>query len=693
MQQYYTLEEAASKLMLSPDDLREMAKSKKIRAFQDKGSWRFRTQDVEEEARKRGVGSEPELAIGEAPPRKSTKPPGKSKLRPDEDVLAVDFDLEQSGAGPRSGSKKSSGPKSPRPKAGSDSDVRLVQDSELDFKIDEAPKPASKSPTKSRKSKIAPGDSGVKLSGDKPSDSDVKVVPAANDSDVKPRPSKSPSDSDIRLQDADEPGKKRKDGGAVTEEVIDLDAEEAELSKTQPKPGKKRVSPSSPALPVSSPFELSEDDLDLDEPKKKTPSGKVKKSGLGKKGKGRNKDEDSSSDFELIPFDSTKSPVELGSGEIPLLAGDEDVDLGAVGDLAKGAGNSGINIDDPADSGISLEEDDSDEFELTLESGSAAKPKSKPKPSSKPAKGSSSPAKGKSAPPPKQEEMGDDSSSEFELSVGDDSSSEFELSLDDDGANEDSSSEFELSLDDSGETAGLDDSDSESGSDSEFELTLDDEGNLGGDEDAGEVFESTNFDVPALEDDESASEAVALDEEDTDLDGDDFEISLDEESDSDSASQVVAIDGDEEEADVDAPTIARPKPVKGGKGKGKAAPVVVEEEEDEAGMDFDIEESTPKGKKKPVKKPAVSVEDEDDADEEDEEETEQPPAPAPEWGVLPALMLMPAVVVLFLVGIMGYELSQGQFGYSRPAKGSKPVVDWIARPVADAMDTPLPKEQ
>src|SRR3954453_3941448 len=99
MQQYYTLEEAASKLMLSPDELRQMAKSKKIRAFQDKGSWRFRTQDVEEEARKRGVGSDPEVQIGEsssaskAPSSVSKRPSKLGKQKPaDEDALAVDFD-------------------------------------------------------------------------------------------------------------------------------------------------------------------------------------------------------------------------------------------------------------------------------------------------------------------------------------------------------------------------------------------------------------------------------------------------------------------------------------------------------------------------------------------------------------------------------------------------------------------------
>ena len=65
MQQYLTLEEAAKMLLISVDDLREMAKKKTIRAFQDRGSWRFRLQDIEELARKRGINSDPEVRLAE----------------------------------------------------------------------------------------------------------------------------------------------------------------------------------------------------------------------------------------------------------------------------------------------------------------------------------------------------------------------------------------------------------------------------------------------------------------------------------------------------------------------------------------------------------------------------------------------------------------------------------------------------
>src|SRR5262249_27811168 len=66
MQQYYTLEQAAQILRSTPDQLKEMARKKEVRAFQDRSGWRFRAQEIDELARARGLGSDPELPLGEA---------------------------------------------------------------------------------------------------------------------------------------------------------------------------------------------------------------------------------------------------------------------------------------------------------------------------------------------------------------------------------------------------------------------------------------------------------------------------------------------------------------------------------------------------------------------------------------------------------------------------------------------------
>ena len=645
MQQYLTLEEAAKMLQLSADELREMARKKTIRAFQDRGSWRFRLQDVEEAARKRGINSDPEVRLGES----------RNKAD-DEDEVPLGRDKPS--PGPRSAKGKGT-PSTPKP--GSDSDVRLVldEDVQLSIDLDSDRKKAEASGQKStrspapkgskRKSRLDSVDSGVFLVGgpNDPSDSDVKVIPTGKDSGARKK-SNDPSDSDIRLGDLPSSAKKKgREANVITEE-IDLDAEEARLAEKAKKKGKDtgkgrpptKVTGKSP-LPTQSPFEISEPDFDLDRP-------------TGKVSKPKKKSEtESSSDFELIPFDSSKSPADL-------LADDGAVDLGS-GVAGGHGGNSGINLDDPADGGISLESGGSDEmaFDLSLD----ADPSSPSSQSLKPE---------------------DDSSSEFELSIDadsssevsvdgsdkDNSSSEFELSVEDPDA--ESSSEFELSLDASDESSELVADDSNS--DSEFELTLDDDGGLAaGDEDGKDIFEDTSFDVPALDDD-SGSEAVAVDDADTDLEGSDFEISLDEDSSTDDSagSEVVNLDEDED-ADEGAATIARAKkPAKKGK-KGVRV-------DDESQIDLDIADSAPKAKKG---KKAV-----DDEDADSEDELDRPAAVAAvasDWGVFPAVLLFPTVLVLFVVGLMGFELVRGMWGYHRPSPVGRPLIDAIARQVDDTL--------
>jgi excisionase family DNA binding protein len=644
MQQYLTLEEAAKMLHLSTDELREMARKKTIRAFQDRGSWRFRLQDIEEAARKRGINSDPEVRLGES-----------KKNVADDDDDEVPLGKEKSSHSPR-GAKAKGVP--PTPKPGSDSDVRLVLDEDVQLIIDHdsghKPESSGQKSTRSpapkggkRQSRLDSVDSGVRLVGGAhdPSDSDVKVIPSGKDSGASKK-SVDPSDSDIRLGDLPSSAKKKgRDSNIITEE-IDLDAEEsrlAEKSKKKGKDGGKGRPPTTMAgkslLPTQSPFEISEPDFDLERPTGKVPK---KKSGV-----------DSSSDFELIPFDASKSPADL-------LADDEDVNLG--NEVAGGhGGNSGINLDDPADGGISLESGGSDEmeFDLSLDESSSSK-------SSKPEDESSSEF---------ELSIDDDSSSELSIdgSDGDNSSSEFELSVDD--SDEEGSSEFELSLDASDESSEL--AADDSNSDSEFELTLDDDGGLAADdEDGKDIFEDTSFDVPALDDD-SGSEAVAMDDADTDLEGSDFEISLDEDSstDDEAGSAVVNLDEDEG-ADVGAATIARAKkPAK----KGKKAAII----DDEPEIDLDIDDSAPK-----AKKGKKAADDDDDADSDAELERPAAAAVASEWGAFPAVFLFPTVMVLFVVGLMGFELVRGMWGYHRPSPVGKPLIDAIARTFVD--DT-LPK--
>jgi hypothetical protein len=611
MPQFYTLEEAARVVGATPDELKKMAERNEVRAFRDRGTLRFRAPDIEELARRRGRGSDPELQLGEtltapsaSPPPKKGSPPGNPEVfdfsLPTEDSDQVEIGQElrpESGSSARvgKGGRKPGSGKSPTPKPGSDSDVRLVPDgSNLDFQIasdsdvkmvdEPAPpaKPAATPPkrkTGSSKSRLDSGVQMVPLEGE--GDSDVRMVDAgpADSSVSLGKPPKTGSDSDIRLESPPpRPGSKTRgpqgSGESLLTEEIDLDAElkaaEAEKAKAPQKKRLSKAKPAQPPLPTTSPFELSDADVQAPPPaSEESPSV-----------------DESSSDFDLTPAGAADS------SPIP----PDDSDEVRLGELTGSASKSGISLQDPADSGISLEQgaDSSSEFELSLDEGATPAP----------AADSSSPV----------DEEGSDSSSEFELSLEEepqagsspvDSDSEFELSLDAESDLESGSSP-------------VDDS-SPADSDSEFELTLDDSGGLALDEEApaeeGEekdIFES-DFEVPSLEE-ESGSQAVALEESDTDLESSDFDLALGEEdvaAEDESGSQVVALE-DEAEAE-----------------EGAA---VLEEGEDVEEL-FDVEsgeEGVAAGAA-----PAAA------------------PAEWPAWVVVPMGL---SVIVLFFGALMSYEL-------------------------------------
>lgn len=708
MVQYYTLQEAAAKLRLSVDALKEMAKNGELRAFQDRGSLRFRAQEVDELARLRGGNSEPELQLGDAlpePPRptKPVTPPTPPKPEPsvfdftlgteDSDEVALGQDLTPSSSkdvGRKSGPTKSAPPKSggmgksPTPKpmkspqpSASDSDVRLVSDGTgLDFQVEldrgsrvEQDPPSSHRSGASRKTGSGKGkgdhvDSGVRIVPlDQASDSDVKMVPDPAGSGVPPVPkAKRPntaSDSDIRIESGS--GVRNRDDSLVTEE-IDLDAEARkadEAGQSSRRGGGSKAKRTQIGSGGQSPFELSGAESSVT-----GPSSKAGKSGVrppaGKK-------TDTSSEFELTAPPELKQPAAKSSvikpggatgskpggptgskpggrppvseDVPPVLMGDEDVNLG---ELTGAKGGSGINLKDPADSGISLEQGGSDEmeFELSLDSGKTPQPT-----------------------PSAAAEKESGSSNEFELSLDEGSSSGSD-------SDSDSESEFELSLDVPEGSSVKVEAASDSDSDSEFELTLDEAGGLApveeSESDSGEenkdIFE-TDFEVPALEEG-SDSEAVALEEGEGELESSsDFELDLNEEPPSEdtsnTGSQVVALD-EGGEADEGAETVAKPR--------RRAAAAVEEGDEGEPALDEDLEGDL-------------------EEEPETEAETVYVPAPAAEWGIVPAIALIPAAIVLFIASLMTFEMVQGLWSFHRGTGVTGPITNSIAKMFVD-----LPKE-
>lgn len=627
MLQYYTLEEAAQLLGTSTEQGKKLLDEHRIKQFRDgRGKVRYVASAVDLLARTLGRGSDAELQLGESPPAKAGNTPQPKK--PDQtDPGVFDFSLGGDSSdeipigqhpAPRAGdSSRKSGGRSPAPKVGSDSDVRLVADgSDLDFHVssDSDVRMVEEAGPASSKSGLGLGKGGKKSKADTAGDSDVRMVPAelGSDSDVRMvsddpadssliglgiQPGKKHSDSDIRLeQQGVRLAGDGSDDSLITEE-IDLDAEERKAAAARAKGGKKvRGTAAQPALPAESPFELSESDSQLNVPSLKTGD---------------------SSDFDLKPGGSS-GEFDLSASEFggKALSGDEVT----LGELAPGAGNSGINIQSPADSGISLEGGDSGseeiEFELSLDAGSTPKPV-------------------------KKKAVEEDSDSEFELSLAADSSEE-QPALDSSSPTADSDSEFELTLDDSGGLRPLEQDPQQSGE--------------------GDIFE-TDFEVPALED-ESGSEAVALDDADTDLESSEFDLALEEgdmASDEESGSQVVALD-DEGEVDSAAET------VQGRRRKGAAPQRLASDDVGEM-LDSDEDDSSLEEDERPSRTAAATA------------------APA-DWGSMPALVMVPCVIVMVLAGLMGYELVRGMWGYQQSGKVSGFLTDALAR----QFGAELPKE-
>jgi len=331
----------------------------------------------------------------------------------------------------------------------------------------------------------------------------------------------------------------------------------------------------------------------LSSAKLKGDSGKIKtgESGSGKqKAPPSPKMEDSSSEFELS--------LEADSDEFELsMAPDssEEVALGEAPPAGTGSksGQSGINLNRPADSGVSLEKR-------------------------------------------KQPAPGSDDEIDFELSLDAPGS----------GASGKKASSGKLG---SGKKLDAD-------SDSEFELTLEEPSDLSLEsaaEKKGDIFEATDFEIPALEDD-SASEAVSLEESDTDLESSDFDLALDEGdavADDESASEVVALD------DEAAPRKKRKKKD--------------DDDEDEGEVDLSDEE-------------LVGVYHDEDSEAavayDDEEAAEGPVAVAvpAKWGPLPALLMFPTVLLMFVGGLMAYEMLHTVWGYQQTTKPTTPLISWFA---------------
>lgn len=174
---YLSLEEAAAQIGISTSELNRLREKGAIRAFADRGTWKFKEEEVEKLARSRQADSDPDV------PLRSFEPPSDGSesdlLFSDDDVAANEPTIIRKGR---------------EDDTGSDSDVRLIFDDSMNV------------PEADEGSDTDDSDSDVKLAGgtaasaEAGSDSDVKLV-----TDTEPAESTG-SDSDVQLVSSDSSG-------------------------------------------------------------------------------------------------------------------------------------------------------------------------------------------------------------------------------------------------------------------------------------------------------------------------------------------------------------------------------------------------------------------------------------------------------------------------------------------------------
>lgn len=189
---YLNLDEAAQMLAMAPEELVRLRERGDVRGFADRGTWKFKSEDIESLLRKRQADSSPELPLIDPSLPLADARGSKSDMGEQPTVIrrerASDSDNLLSSENDRS-------------MTDSDSDVRLSSGTEMDLDFD------------------IEGDSDVKLSGipgssqqnnfgtdpeivinKLGSDSDVRLVRSDSDSDVKLT---ADSDSDVKLTSLD----------------------------------------------------------------------------------------------------------------------------------------------------------------------------------------------------------------------------------------------------------------------------------------------------------------------------------------------------------------------------------------------------------------------------------------------------------------------------------------------------------
>ena len=332
---YLTLQEAAEQLGMTAKELEQQREDGVIRGFANRGSWKFREDDVAEFARSRETDSSPEIPLADLTGEKE-----------DENIAERLSETD------------------------SDSDVQLFSDSSL-FDEDDDP------------DDLATSDSDVRLAGDSGpmtepaegdenvlafsasdntsnSDSDVQLVDVGTDPDID-LSSTSPEDKALDPGDDSDSGVKLSATG-FAEELSDLSADsDSDVHITAAEGEESGIL----LTDSDSDIRLTSDDADSDSEVSLVHSESDAAAGdtAGEINVGQQTGDQTEPDMSLLGdqpdlrlSDSDASAGELGSTTVAL---PDDSDLKLIDPLDDDTDDSGITISTEDDSGISLDIDDS----------------------------------------------------------------------------------------------------------------------------------------------------------------------------------------------------------------------------------------------------------------------------------------------------------------------------------------------
>ena len=344
---YLSLDEAASMLGIPREELTRLRERGELRGFADRGTWKFKFEDVQNLGRSRQMDSDPDVPLI-----------NESALSDSGSGSGSDLPAR----GPSDSSTVLGGSD---PLSTSDSDVRLIMEGA-------AASSSDMSDSDSDVKLVGEGsDSDVKLADEADSDSDVKLVGDETVRELNVPPSLADSDSDVKIV----PGK----GGKSKESLSDTlaDKSDSDVQIIDDKAKSEAASDSDVAILGS------DSDIALDFATDEGESSSVladesgagiSGSGLLGKGSGISLSGPSDSGISLgadedegitLAPDKSDSGISLAGAEsgISLAGGDSGISLSSA--------DSGISLEAVADSGISLE--DSSEFTGTVPMMNAVK--------------------------------------------------------------------------------------------------------------------------------------------------------------------------------------------------------------------------------------------------------------------------------------------------------------------------------